>query len=113
MKNNTKELKDLLKKTLSAIPEDFAFNDVKHHVKIALSRLEAVEKNRDVREKSYQNRKLKEQEKKKMFFNPREVLFSIDELIEAEQQKLKNIQSRKNTGFEQEKNNDEDVQFLG
>ncbi|RTK96621.1 MAG: hypothetical protein EKK64_03285 [Neisseriaceae bacterium] len=111
MKNNSKEIKDLLKKVLSNMPSDFSFNDVKYHVKLALSKIEKIEKSRENREKSLQDRKNKV---KKKLYGSMDVLSSIDEMIEAEQLKLKNLQDKSN--FSQEDKKDEDdgeFQYLG
>jgi len=113
MKNNSKEIKDLLKKVLSNMPSDFSFNDVKYHVKLALSKIEKIEKSRESREKSLQDRKNKEKTKKKLY-GSMDVLSSIDEMIEAEQLKLKNFQDK--SKFSQEEKKDEDdgeFQYLG
>jgi predicted FMN-binding regulatory protein PaiB len=113
MKNNSKETKELLKKVLSSMPSDFAFNDVKYHVKLALSKIEKLEKSRESREKSYQERKVKEKQKS---LNPRDVLISIEEMIEAEQMKLKNLQNKNKFSQEEEKRDEEDngeFQYLG
>ena len=63
MKNNTKEIRESLKKILSNFPDDFALNSVKHYIKLAVSKIEDVEKARLNREKSSNIRKEKLKQK--------------------------------------------------
>ena len=45
MKNNTKETKEALLKALSQIPQDNSLSEVRYHLRVALDKLENVEKN--------------------------------------------------------------------
>ena len=46
MKNNTNQTKELLQKALVNIPQDFSLSEVRYHIRVALNKLENVEKKR-------------------------------------------------------------------
>lgn len=54
MKNNTEPTKDFLQRALQSLPNDFALNEVRSHLKMALSKLEMVENRRAKRESQQQ-----------------------------------------------------------
>jgi hypothetical protein len=49
MKNNTEDLKNLLKKALLKIPSDFSLFEVKRYINLAIAKIEQVEKKRKKR----------------------------------------------------------------
>jgi hypothetical protein len=49
MKNNTEDLKNLLKKALLKIPSDFSLFEVKRYINLAISKIEQIEKKRKKR----------------------------------------------------------------
>lgn len=55
MKNNTESTKDFLHRALQSLPNDFALNEVRSHLKMALSKLEMVENRRRKRESQQTN----------------------------------------------------------
>ncbi len=85
---NTQEAKDLLLKALSRTPEDFALGEVRTHIRLALNKLEHVEKKRERRM----------QLPPPVVVNPvatRQTIEFIDDMIEQEKVKIENIKKRK------------------
>ena len=115
MKDNTKNLKEFLQKALSSTPDDFALTEVRQHIKIALSKVDKVEKDRAKREKSSQIRKEEVKAKKEnpFYMDPKFIISSIDEMINIEKKKIENIKNKKNNHWTREEDSDEDIQFLG
>ena len=103
MKNNTNTSKELLKKALINLPNDFALTEVKNLVRNALFKIEAVEKKRDKREQNIQQQNTINTEKwQQASFNQQlSNLQAIDDMIKIEQEKLNKNKNRK-------KNNDDD-----
>lgn len=106
MKDNTKEVKLLIEKLISIMPNDYALNVVKFHLKSAFHEVEMLEKKRNKREVGVQGRK----DNKKL--TP--ALNSID-AIESEIIKTKNkIEEMKNKKkFQSDDDNDNDINIFG
>lgn len=108
MKNNTASTKDFLQKALHNLPQDFALNEVRSYLKIALSKLEIVE-NRRVKRESQQptnnwavvNGELMHPAMAK------KVLAELDHMINFEKLKLEQMKKKKEISDE-----DHDIQTL-
>lgn len=83
MKENTRHAKAYLEKALKSMPSDFALFDARRHMKIALNKINEIEKKRNKREN------LKEQRKLKLNANS---IFVIDSMIEEEKKKLEDLE---------------------
>jgi len=110
MKKNTEQTKILLQKALLETPEDFALSDVKFHIRSALNKLETVEKKRNKRQISLDERKEKSAARK-VSYNTFSALQAIDEMIADEQNKIKEIRNHRNKP--KDGSEDEDLQLLG
>ena len=108
MKNNINPTKELLQKALVNIPQDFSLSEVRYHIRVALNKLENVEKKRNKREIASENRK---EEKNRHGYDPRLVLKSIDEMISEERAKLEEINRLRNKP--KDRTEDDDLQLLG
>lgn len=91
MSNNTEHLKVFLLKTLQMVPDDFALTEVKNHLRLAVIKLEEVEKKRV-------KRSLKAQSGKEQFIstNPTQSLKALENAISDEKEKLKNLSEKRN-----------------
>jgi len=56
MKNNTEELKEMLKKSLRKAPNDFALFEVRRYINLAISKIEDIEKRREKRSEKSEER---------------------------------------------------------
>lgn len=110
MKNNTEQTKMLLQKALLDTPADFALSEVRFHIRAALSKLENVEKKRNKREVSLEQRKEKAAASQQAY-NPFAALQAIDEMIAEEKAKIDEIHRRRNKP--KDGSEDEDLQLLG
>lgn len=99
MKNNTQTSKELLKKALNNMPNDFSLNEVKNLIKNAIFKIESVEKKRDKREENIKQNQIDvEQWRQATISQQISSLQAIEEMIKAEQEKLdKNKNRKKNT----------------
>ena len=93
MKNNTEETKVALKKALHQIPQDNSLSEVRYHIRVALDKLENVEKKRARRELNFERRI-----EQKKSINPLQSIKTIDEEIAKEKYKIKEIQSKRMKG---------------
>ena len=96
MKNNTKETKEALLKALSQIPQDNSLSEVRYHLRVALDKLENVEKKRERREVNADRRELSKPQGNPYGFDPFRTLQAIDEEIAKEKKKIEEIQRRRN-----------------
>jgi hypothetical protein len=110
MKNNTEQMKIFLQKALVNAPQDFSLSEVRYHLRVALTKLEDVEKKRERRDVASENRK-EERAKKQQGFNPFATLQAIEEMISEEKAKLEEIQRRRNAP--KDGTQDDDLQLLG
>lgn len=96
MKNNTNTSKELLKRALTNMPNDFSLNEVKNLIKNAIFKIETVEKKRDKREDNIKQNQIDVEKWKQASFNQQvNSLQAIDEMIKAEQEKLDKNKNRK------------------
>lgn len=83
MKENTRQSKAYLEKALKSMPNDFSLFDARRHMKIALNKINEIEKKRNKREN------LKEQKKLKLNANS---IFAINSMIEEEKKKIEDLE---------------------
>jgi len=96
MKNNTNTSKELLKRALTNMPNDFSLNEVKNLIKNAIFKIESVEKKRDKREENIKQNQIDLDKWKQASFNQQvNSLQAIEEMIKAEQEKLDKNKNRK------------------
>ncbi len=102
MENNTTKSKKLLEQALKLLPRDFALSNARAYLNRAISEVAAVEIRRGKRDEI--NKKLEENlEKQKEKFavgpmTPKQQKVALDEinkLIEAEENKLKELKNKK------------------
>ena len=109
MKNNTEPTKDFLQRALRSLPNDFALNEVRSHLKMALSKLEVVENRRNKRESSQQannNWVIANGE----LMHPamaKKVIAELDHMINYEKLRLEQMKKKKELSDE-----DQDIQTL-
>lgn len=106
MKNNTNETKTALQKALSQMPQDYALSEVRYHIRVALGKLESVEKKRDRRETNLQRRELAKGQGDAYAYDPFKAIHAIDEEIAKEKAKLEDIQRRRTKDNEEDGNDD-------
>jgi hypothetical protein len=104
MKNNTEKVKNLLHQALLNTPDDFALSEVRSSIRFAMRKIEEVETKRSKRE---QIQKTDEIQRLNVGngIDYRQALDAIDEMIDAERTKIKNIRERRNNrsnGFDDE-----------
>jgi len=99
MKNNTERTKQLLVQALQNVPNDFALTEVKFFIKTALQKLEHVEKKRDRREQTaatpHESWWQSVTGNLTNPLTPKHTLDTIDQMIEAEYNKLNELAERK------------------
>jgi hypothetical protein len=105
MKNNTQEAKSLLLKALSHTPNDNALSEVRHYIRIAMSKLEHLEKKRERREVVAEKR---ESKAVNYGYDPLRMIQAIDEEIFKEKNRLNEIQRRRNLPKEEEKGDEDE-----
>ncbi len=88
MKNNTQKLKTLLQQAIRECPQDFTLSEARFHLNAALTKVEQVEKKREIRH---------EQEQRQLVVGQHtmESLHYIDDLIANEQRKIQEIAERR------------------
>lgn len=91
MSNNIDYLKESLLKTFQLVPNDFALSEVKNLMRLAIIKLEEVEKKRE-------KRSVNSQTKKEQFvsMNPKQSLKALENAISDEKEKLKNLSEKRN-----------------
>lgn len=100
MKTNTTDAKRLIEQAIKAMPQDFALNEVRHHLKAALGHINHVEEKR-VRREAVQRQNELNAKFSSMGGLPngsvdlRENLKIIDDLIAAENKKLEEIVAKR------------------
>ncbi|MCK9459662.1 MAG: hypothetical protein M0R80_08490 [Proteobacteria bacterium] len=98
MKNNTDESKALLERALKELPNDFALQNARYHLKRTLNEIEQVEDKRHKREKSRITIEEDYRAKMNSFFitpdNAKAVLDGIDSMISEEQKKIDNMKKK-------------------
>jgi len=108
MKNNTEKLKNLLSLALQSAPQDFALQEVRSHIRHALTKLEHVEKKRDRREQPVQTNNWPVVAGQVLNPNAfKQTIDAIDEMIESEKKKIEDVSNRRKN-----KNEGEDIQEL-
>lgn len=93
MKNNTANAKNFLIQALKNLPDDFALNEVKTHINLAVQKIELVENKRQKREENY----IKKSQNIKPILDPLYIIKAIDEELSKEQKKLEEIKRSKKT----------------
>ena len=92
MKNNTKKTKELLQKTILSLPEDFALNEVRFHLRQALYNINKTETKRHKRNEiqtppiglaPFAGE-----------FDSSKVIDAIDKMIQEEKEKLDSFKSK-------------------
>lgn len=91
--SKTERSKVLLRQALSNLPEDFALREVRFYLSQAISKLESVEKKRVSRQEAQEKRK--EMLLGNNFLSVQQTLDTLDDMLEAENQKLEEIKSKK------------------
>ena len=104
---NTNETKIALQKVLLQIPQDNALSEVRYHIRVALGKLESVEKKRDRREVNAERRELAKGQGNAYAFDPFRAMQAIEEEMAKEKAKLESIQKRR-TRIDNEKDDDND-----
>jgi hypothetical protein len=107
MKNNTNETKIFLQKALSQVPQDHALSEIRYHIRVALEKLENVEKKRDRREINLERREIAKNQKSVSTFDPFIAIRAIDEEISKEKIRIENIKQRRSNN----KKDDDDDEF--
>jgi hypothetical protein len=105
MKDNTEEIKYLLAKALSDVPNDFALSEVKYHIRAALGVIEHVENKRIKRQTSLEKRK--SENTTSAVLDPFRTIRAIDEEIAKEKSRLEQLKQRKNQADDEKDNGDE------
>ena len=97
MKNNTEEFKVTLQKALSLLPQDYALTEVRYHLRVAINKLESVEKKRERREVNSERRDLAKQQGDSFVspYDPFKAILAIDEEIAKQKSKIEEIQRRR------------------
>jgi len=95
MKNNTQDIKLSLQNVLARMPQDFALQEVRYHLKAAISMIESVEKKRERRETHAERRELAKGLGSVYTYDPLKAIQAIDEEISKEKNKLEDIQRRR------------------
>lgn len=93
MKENTEVVKNILQQALYKIPQDFSLIDAKQHIRLALIKIEEVEKKRNVRQTNKEKRKNKE----KISYNQNSIQI-IEKMIEEEKNKINKFKDEENSG---------------
>lgn len=114
LKNNTEDTKMALKKAIALIPQDNALTEVRYHLRVALDKLEHVEKKRDRREANAERRSLAVPQGVTLgAYDPLRAIQAIDEEIAKEKNKIEEIQRRRLQAKEEKGDNDEFQTVLG
>lgn len=108
MSSNTENIKLTLRKLIANVPQDFALEEVRLHLKNALAKLESVDKKRERRENNAERREVAKNQDKVKLYDPFKTMKAIEEEITKEKNKLENIQRRRN----QEKDDNNEFQTI-
>lgn len=103
-------IRENLSKLIREMPTDFALSEARHHLKIALSNIDHVEKKRVRREQVVKFNEEQEQEKRARY-HPN-ALTAIDKMIDEQKSILAEIQDRKARNKKKKDGGDEDVQAI-
>lgn len=96
MSKNTEKSKDFLARAIQNLPNDYALSEVRQFLKMAMARLEHVEKKRENRAMNQHERWQQDLEVGLQNpYNAKQTLDEIERMIAAEASKIKNIQERK------------------
>jgi hypothetical protein len=95
MKNNTQNIKLSLQNILIRMPQDFALQEVRHHIKAAISMIENIEKKRERREIKAERKEQSRTLENAYFYDPLKAIKAIEEEISREKTNLENIQRRR------------------
>lgn len=106
LKNNTEETKAALLKAIQYIPQDNSLSEVRYHLRVALDKLEHVEKKRERREVNAERREMAKPQGNPYGFDPFRVLQAIDEEIAKEKGKIEEIQRRRKESKEKGDNDE-------
>jgi hypothetical protein len=93
MKDNTEVVKNILQQALYKIPQDFSLIDAKQYIKLALIKIEEVEKKRNIRQTNKEKRKNKE----KISYNQNSIQI-IEKMIDEERNKINKFKDEENSG---------------
>ena len=108
MKNNTEPTKDFLQRALRSLPNDFALNEVRSHLNMALSKLELVESRRNKRESQQINNNWAIVNGELMHpAMAKKVIAELDHMINYEKLKLEQMKKKKEISDE-----DQNIQTL-
>lgn len=117
MRSNTEETKQALQKALSQVPQDHALNEVRYHIRAALSQLENVERKR---ERRHTNEIKREESKAKAVgqgnvygYDPFRAIQAIDEEIAKTKATILEIQRRRRKPDDEKDDGDELQTVLG
>ena len=88
LKNNTEETKIALQRALASVPQYKALTEVRYHLRVALGKLEEVEKKRDRREVNAERRELAKPQGNLFAYDPFKAIRAIDEEIAKEKNKI-------------------------
>ena len=95
MKNNTEKAKALVSQAIREMPQDFALSEARYHLNIALQQIQKVEQKRIHRAEQDKIQTERYWPSMSPSVNVKDTLQAIDDMITAEQRKIKDITEKK------------------